>query len=52
MTYALVIPPEFLAELVKIRAAKGISIRQICFTGIKSVIELELDEIAFSLKKA
>ncbi len=28
MTYALVIPPEFLAELVAIRAATGVSIRQ------------------------
>ena len=28
MTYALVIPPEFLAALVAIREATGISIRQ------------------------
>ena len=28
MTYALIVPPEFLCELVAIRAATGISIRQ------------------------
>ena len=28
MTYALVIPPEFLCELVAIREATGVSIRQ------------------------
>lgn len=52
MTYALVIPSEFLADLVKIRSATGTSIRQVCLTGIKSVIELELDEIAFSNREA
>jgi len=28
MTYALIVPPEFLAELVAIREATGVSIRQ------------------------
>jgi hypothetical protein len=28
MTYALIVPPEFLAQLVAIREATGVSIRQ------------------------
>lgn len=43
MTYAVVIPPKYLAELVAIREATGISIRGQIMNAIENWINLSRD---------